>query len=209
MNKAKQLISVVFFLICGSSVAAEYDPIKIGFGYGQGSFEVPVSYLPDDGSFLESTNEDSEDAIYYFSILTKPMNNLGFEFSYYDLGELSSSNVSDGSSFWYSAGDVKQSSSFKGMGLSAVFDYMPRPRFSIFGKLGVYQLDVTSSGNFNDSSEHTGTIIGYGFEAMLNQSHSVKLEFIKFRDVRGVSNVFGGGGRVDIDTVSIVYLYSF
>lgn len=37
----------------------------------------------------------------------------------------------------------------------------------------------------------------------------IKFELDKYRDVRGVADVYGGSGRIDIDTMALIYLYSF
>lgn len=209
MKAIRSALILMMVLAGADSYAEEYDPIKIGVGFGQVSYKVPKNFIYNDGSFSRSSTEDAEDTVFYFTAMTKPLEKLGLEFSYFELGEMSSSNTSNGSGPVYPAGKVKQTVSFDGIALSAVLDHKPRPNFSIFAKLGFYKLDVSASGFRNDATDQTGRIFGYGFEFEVSKPHSVKLEFIMFKDVGGVSTVLGDRKETDIDTTSLVYLYTF
>ena len=209
----KIIIITIFTLAIFNNLRAESnsDPIKVGVGIGTSSISVPGELLPGDGSFSsENTNNGSSDTL-SLSIQTKPHKNLFFELSYIDFGDYSSSNVSDGTGFVYSAGVINQKTSLSAYGLSVGAEYAPRPNFNLFVKTGVYESNAEFSGVTTGNSNDSGSLTAFGIEKAINKNISVKMEIARYSSVGlGVQqSVAINLGTASIDVVSLNIMSSF
>lgn len=175
------------FLLMGllalSGVAAAEGRTYVGLGIGQSSTDFGSIGELNDGS-LSSISDDESDTALAFFIGHRFNPNIAIRGGMQDLGEFSSSAVSDGSVFW-PAGELSAAAQVDGFFVDVRAGGMANDSLYLFGKLGLLSWDIEYDAviggmTFTDSDSGQDPFFGLGAELTVGSNAAIGLEFSRF-----------------------------
>ncbi len=191
---------VMLFGVVSAAQAAEF---YIGLGAGKTTLETGIANTTGTAKLDE---DDTGKKIFAGVHLNKF---ISIEAFYADLGEASlSGNNGDtfqfnGSTFAFTANNVKITSKGKGFGIAPMVGYNITENFRPFAKIGVHRWDIdttatTSAGSASISNSGTDLMFGLGLAYSFTKNIGIRAEYERFK--------FDGD---DADLISASIQYTF
>lgn len=207
-TKARAVCGLVAASLALAPMTALAADFYAGVGFGQTKTKDYDDYVAqnfDDGSITSASFDDSDTGLRIFGGVTiNP--NFAVELGFLDLGEASTDAESDGCCF-YAPGEVKHSASADGMELSAVARIPITEAAAIFGRLGVFNWDVSekisdTTGGASGSDDGNDVFYALGGEYRFPSAFALRAEYAFY-------TVDATGGEFDISNLSAVAAYYF
>lgn len=182
MKKVLLALLVTLFLFTAQNVLAADTGWYAGVGFGQSSVDTGVSATTGTASLDE---EDSALKVFGGYNFNKYA---AIEFQYLDAGEASLTGntgdtfVSGGTTFVFTANNVKIATEAVSFGVSGVFTYPAHQYFKPFVKIGLHswELEATASSGVTSSSattDGTDLLFGLGARADITDKVSLRVEY--------------------------------
>lgn len=199
----KKLLAISLLSLASSAHAAQgFIGASLGMSTVSDFTEQDFMMAADDGSLYGVSADDSDSGLKIFGGV-KITPNFAIEAAYTNLGEYTVSALSDGSSFFYSAGSVNYSAEATAVSVAARVMAPINPSLGVHAKIGFARWDFedefTNNGfGFSSSDDGTDAYLALGGSFNATPNLSFQLEFERYADV--------AESDVDVIGLGVAYL---